>query len=155
MLSPKDVRKFLPNEYTSKYQACVNTPKFAAKTGQTLIALPIFSSLPDSAPAATEKESDAMEVDTPVPATEGTAAEAGTSPSPKKKFVPPIDPATGDLLPEGIVYLRLLLILANLDAGRVVEVCFFYSLQKEKRQEDKALISLLGWRLCDGDCRLN
>ncbi|ADV20103.1 26S proteasome regulatory subunit N3 [Cryptococcus gattii E566] len=92
-----------------------------SKTGQTLIASPIFSSLPDSAPAATEKKSDAMEIDTSVPATEGIAAEAATGPSPKKKFVPPIDPATGDLLPEGIVYLRLLLILANLDAGRVVE----------------------------------
>lgn len=72
-----------------------------------------------------------MEIDSSIPAAEGT-----TAPTPKKKFVPPIYSATGDLLPEGIVYLRLLLILANLDAGRVVEVCFFfYSFQK--RREDK------------------
>lgn len=73
-----------------------------------------------------------MEVDTSVPATEGTAAGAATGPSPKKKFVPLIDPATGDLLPEAIVYLRLLLILANLDAGRVVEVCFFIHPRRRK-----------------------
>lgn len=93
-----------------------------------------------------------MEIDTSVPATEGTAAEAATGPSPKKKFVPPIDPATGDLLPEGIVYLRLLLILANLDAGRVVEVCFFYSLQKEKKTNRQGInqfvrLETLRWRL--------
>ncbi|OXH42303.1 26S proteasome regulatory subunit N3 [Cryptococcus neoformans] len=87
-----------------------------SKTGQTLIASPIFSSLPESAPAVTEQQSNAMEVDSSAPAAEGT-----TVPTPKKKFVPPIYPATGDLLPEGIVYLRLLLILANLDAGRIIE----------------------------------
>lgn len=152
MHSPKDVRKFPPNEHTPKYQACVNIPKFAAKTGQTLIASPIFSSLPDSAPAADEKESDAMEVDTSVPATEGTAAEAATGPSPKKKFVPPIDPVTGDLLPEGIVYLRLLLILANLDAGHVVEVCLFF-IHSGRRNDKKTRINqfvrleTLRWRL--------
>lgn len=66
-----------------------------------------------------------MEVDSSAPAAEGT-----TVPTPKKKFVAPIYPATGDLLPEGIVYLRLLLILANLDAGRIIEVCFFIHSKK-------------------------
>lgn len=75
-----------------------------------------------------------MEVDSSAPAAEGT-----TVATPKKKFVPPIYPATGDLLPEGIVYLRLLLILANLDAGRIIEVCFFYSFQKEMKDEKKGV----------------
>lgn len=75
-----------------------------------------------------------MEVDSSAPAAEGT-----TVPTPKKKFVPPIYPATGDLLPEGIVYLRLLLILANLDAGRIIEVCFSYSFQKEMKDEKKGV----------------
>lgn len=76
-----------------------------------------------------------MEIDSSIPAAEGT-----TAPTPKKKFVPPIYSATGDLLPEGIVYLRLLLILANLDAGRVVEVCFFfYSFQKRREDEKKSV----------------
>lgn len=74
-----------------------------------------------------------MEIDSSIPAAEGT-----TAPTPKKKFVPPIYSATGDLLPEGIVYLRLLLILANLDAGRVVEVCFFFLfIPKEKRRQEE------------------
>ena len=70
-----------------------------------------------------------MEVDsTPAPAPEanrtttesnGTATSATTIP---KKFSPPIDPTNQDLLPECIVYLRLLLLLANLDAGKIQEV---------------------------------
>lgn len=89
-----------------------------------------------------------MEIDSSIPAAEGT-----TAPTPKKKFVPPIYSATGDLLPEGIVYLRLLLILANLDAGRVVEVCFFfYSFQKRREDKKKSVDQFvrqetLQWRL--------
>ena len=49
------------------------------------------------------------------------AAETSATPS-IRKFNPPIDPFTQDLLPECIIYLRLLLILANLDAGRIQEV---------------------------------
>lgn len=89
-----------------------------------------------------------MEIDSSIPAAEGT-----TAPTPKKKFVPPIYSATGDLLPEGIVYLRLLLILANLDAGRVVEVCFFsIHSKREEKTRRRVLISFvrqetLQWRL--------
>ena len=38
------------------------------------------------------------------------------------KYIVPVDAATGDLVLEGSAYLRLLLILANLDAQRVKEV---------------------------------
>jgi len=72
-----------------------------------------------------------MDVDsTPAsaPVANGTATESnGTAPAapshpPAKKFTPPIDPTNQDLMPECTVYLRLLLILANLDAGKVQEV---------------------------------
>ncbi len=49
------------------------------------------------------------------------SADPAPTPTPKK-FSPPIDPKNQDLIPECIVYLRLLLILANLDAGKVQEV---------------------------------
>jgi 26S proteasome regulatory subunit N3 len=50
------------------------------------------------------------------------AAPSGTAtPTPGKKYSPPVDPTTQDLLPECVAYLRLLLISANLDAGRVIE----------------------------------
>ncbi|WVQ82190.1 hypothetical protein IAT38_004318 [Cryptococcus sp. DSM 104549] len=88
-----------------------------SKTGQSLIASPIFTSLPDSQPA----QEESMEVDPSPAAAPEAAADAPKAPAPKRKFVPPVDSATGDLLPEGIVYLRLLLILATLDAGRTVE----------------------------------
>nr|WRH23619.1 Fructose-1-6-bisphosphatase [Naematelia aurantialba] len=69
-----------------------------------------------------------MEVDTTAAATAATAAAAATTAAPtagaaaaSKKYTPPTDAATGDLVPEGAVYLRLLLILANLDAGKSQE----------------------------------
>ncbi|WWD17477.1 hypothetical protein CI109_101918 [Kwoniella shandongensis] len=88
-----------------------------SKTGQSLIASDIFSSLPSSKPSSTEE----MEVDPAPAATTTTTAEGTTTPASKKKFTPPIDGASGDLLPEGVMYIRLLVILLNLDAGRVKE----------------------------------
>jgi 26S proteasome regulatory subunit N3 len=63
-----------------------------------------------------------MEVDSaPAEEPNGTA-----TPSPSgKKYSPPVDSSTQDLLPECVVYLRLLLILANLDAGRVEQAGAF------------------------------
>jgi 26S proteasome regulatory subunit N3 len=63
-----------------------------------------------------------MEIDS-VP-TEATPAEAtaSTSAAQAKKFSPPLDGISQDLIPEAVVYLRLLLILMNLDAGKVKEV---------------------------------
>ena len=50
------------------------------------------------------------------------AASKDTTSTQPRKFSPPIDPNTHDLFPEGTIYIRLLLILANLDAERVKEV---------------------------------
>nr|ODN97792.1 26S proteasome regulatory subunit N3 [Cryptococcus depauperatus CBS 7855] len=100
-----------------------------SKTGQGLITSVIFAELPER---EGEKDEAGMEVDVPTPALMVPAASSGTATPtvttesvPKKKFVPPIDPSTGDLLPEGIVYIRLLLVLMNLDAGRVKEAADF------------------------------
>ncbi|KAK4687212.1 26S proteasome regulatory subunit N3, partial [Tremellales sp. Uapishka_1] len=78
-----------------------------SKTGKELLGSSIFTSLPSS-------ESE-MEIDS-TPAAEEAAPAAV-----KKAFSPPIDAATQDLLPEGIVYLRLLILLSALDAGKVQE----------------------------------
>lgn len=135
-----------PNPFLSLYVSCQDTLLFSmaainilvgfrnkttdttAKTGQSLIASPIFSSLP-SGPSS-QSQSQGMEVDQSQtqPQSEGgatgTAASAETTAATtqNRKFTPPVDAATGDLLVEGIVYLRLLLILLNLDAGKVEEV---------------------------------
>ncbi|KAK8864225.1 hypothetical protein IAR55_001471 [Kwoniella newhampshirensis] len=86
-----------------------------SKTGQIFIASDIFSSLPSSKSTSSEEE---MEID-PTPA---KAEESNTTPpTTKKKFTPPIDGSTGDLLPEAVMYIRLLIILLNLDAGRIKE----------------------------------
>jgi 26S proteasome regulatory subunit N3 len=61
----------------------------------------------DSEPATSEKDKE-MDND------------ASTSSS--KKYQPPVDAQTGDLIPEATVYLRLLLILMNLNAGKLEEV---------------------------------
>lgn len=102
-----------------------------AKTGQTLIATDAFQGLPD----VPKEETETMEVDQPaVPAAtaEATAEDGEKSTSEKKEekpvvpakkaYVPQADPITGDLVPECAAYLRLLIILANLDAKRVKEV---------------------------------
>ena len=103
-----------------------------AKTGQSLIASSIFQDLPE-APKVVEEE---MEVEpTPVAEAEtkedAEVKEGETEEKDKKakktvvqppKYIAPIDPITGDLSPECTVYLRLLLILANLDAARVQQV---------------------------------
>ncbi|WRT66189.1 uncharacterized protein IL334_003142 [Kwoniella shivajii] len=83
-----------------------------SKTGQSLIANSIFSDLPSSSSSTSSGEE--MEVDSAPTTTDGSTT------STKKKFSPPLD-SNGDLIPEGIMYLRLLLILSNLDAGKVVE----------------------------------
>jgi 26S proteasome regulatory subunit N3 len=88
-----------------------------------LIANPIFDSLP-SAPAASTEES--MQVDsasTPAPTTEGEEKEKeNPKASSKPKYTAPVDGQTEDLILEGTAYLRLLLVLMNLDAGKVEEV---------------------------------
>jgi 26S proteasome regulatory subunit N3 len=105
-----------------------------AKTGQSLIASSIFQDLPEAPKAAVEE----MEVD-PTPAVDPAveskekeeSKEAGSEDKDRTtkaavvappKYTAPVDPTTGDLLPECTVYLRLLLILANLDAGHVKQV---------------------------------
>ncbi len=109
---------------------------FSAKTGQILIASNIFQSLPDAAAS----EMDVDPIPTPDPA---------ATPS-SKKSTPPIDPIDQDLLPECIVYLRLLLILANLDAGKVQEVCHL----PRRRRSAKADMGMdPGWGVRDGDGR--
>lgn len=54
-----------------------------------------------------------------VPANAAASAPAETQ---AKKFSPPLDGVTQDLIPEAVAYLRLLLVLMNLDAGKVQEV---------------------------------
>ena len=44
-------------------------------------------------------------------------SEAAKPAAPAFKYTAPVDPLTGDLLPEGTVFLRLLLLLAVIDAG--------------------------------------
>lgn len=61
-----------------------------------------------------------MDVDAPV--TEETSATKPAAVS--RKYVAPVDPASGDLIPEGVVYLRLLLLLANIDAGKIEQVSY-------------------------------
>ncbi|WVW83688.1 hypothetical protein I302_105709 [Kwoniella bestiolae CBS 10118] len=99
-----------------------------SKTGQSLIANPIFSSLPSTS------SEESMEVD---PTTDDTSTTTQ-----KKKFSPPLDNGGNDLVPEGIIYLRLLLILLNLDAGKVVEAGEF-------AQETTEIISSLNRRTMD------
>lgn len=53
---------------------------------------------------------------------EGESSKPAPAP---KKYTAPVDSATQDLIPEGVVYLRLLLILAALDAGKVAEAGAF------------------------------
>ena len=109
---PKGCMLFLSRLQSLVESVCVCVLGCSAKTGQALIASDIFQSLPDSTASTSALD---MEVDSAQP--------AATSPTPSiKKFNPPVDPSTQDLLPECIIYLRLLLILANLDAGRIHEV---------------------------------
>ncbi|OCF36915.1 26S proteasome regulatory subunit N3 [Kwoniella heveanensis BCC8398] len=126
-----------------------------SKTGQQLIASPIFDNLP-SAPApaqaqASSSSSDEMVVD-PTPSTTIAAGDGAKKDeekkdtkekeaSKKKAYTPPVD-ASGDLLPEGVMYLRLLLILANLDAGKINEAGEF-------ALETTELISSLNRRTMD------
>lgn len=101
----------------------------AAKTGQALIASPIFSLLPE--PPVKEKVEASMEVDEPAKddkdKDEKKEGESSRTPTPAqpKKYVAPVDNSTQDLITEGIVYLRLLLILAALDAGKIAEAGAF------------------------------
>jgi 26S proteasome regulatory subunit N3 len=90
-----------------------------SKTGQQLIASSIFGLLPEP-PAKDES----MEVDE-APKEEKEGESSTPAPAPAKKYTAPVDSATQDLIPEGVVYLRLLLILAALDAGKVAEAGAF------------------------------
>lgn len=69
-----------------------------------------------------------MEVDQPAPVettegdTKATEKKEEKAAPVKKAYVAQVDPISGDLVPECTAYLRLLLILANLDANRVKEV---------------------------------
>ena len=105
----------------------LNSADGIAKTGQSLIANSIFDSLPAApAPApATASTDEGMQVDsasTPAPTTEGEEKEKETPKSSPRKYTAPVDGQTEDLILEGTAYLRLLLILLNLDAGKVEEV---------------------------------
>jgi 26S proteasome regulatory subunit N3 len=91
---------------------------YVAKTGQSLIANPIFDSLPSSSTTT----DDSMQVDpTPAPTTTEGEKDKDTKAS-SKKYSAPTEGENGDLILEGVAYLRLLLILMNLDAGKVEEV---------------------------------
>ncbi|BEJ12013.1 hypothetical protein CspHIS471_0204730 [Cutaneotrichosporon sp. HIS471] len=92
-----------------------------SKTGQALIASPIFGLLPEP-PAKDE----AMDVDKTPKAKEGEKEGESSTPAPApKKYTAPVDSSTQDLIPEGVVYLRLLIILAAVDAGKVAEAGAF------------------------------
>ena len=91
-----------------------------AKTGQSLIANPIFDSLPSTTSAS--KDDSAMQVDTSVEAAGEKEKETDASKASGKKYNAPVDGQSGDLIIEGTAYLRLLLVLMNLDAGKVEEV---------------------------------
>jgi len=94
-----------------------------AKTGQSLIANPIFESLPST--TAASKDDSAMQVDSSVPTTETAGEKEKETDALKasgKKYNAPVDGQSGDLIIEGTAYLRLLLVLMNLDAGKVEEV---------------------------------
>jgi 26S proteasome regulatory subunit N3 len=100
-----------------------------AKTGQALIANPIF----DSLPSTTSKDESAMQVDSSAPTTEVGETDKekekeASKASSGKKYTAPLDGQSGDLIIEGTAYLRLLLVLMNLDAGKVEEVSFLLAL---------------------------
>ncbi|WVR07220.1 hypothetical protein IAU60_004261 [Kwoniella sp. DSM 27419] len=109
-----------------------------SKTGQQLIASPVFSDLPASSPSTS---SEKMEVDSNAAPAEATDSPDTAPAAGKKKFTPPVD-ASGDLLPEAVMYVRLLLILANLDAGKVKEAGDF-------AKETTDIISSLNRRTMD------
>ncbi len=73
------------------------------------------------------------------------SAPNGSAP-PIKKFTPPLDPATQDTVPEAVVYLRLLLILANLDAGKVKEVSCLDPVHLHRAAADQDRPGSLPWR---------
>ena len=86
--------------------------------------------------------------------TENKTSDGLPAPPAAKKYTPPIDQPTGDLIPEGTVYLRLLLVLLNLDAGKVVEVCLSSSLRSSFKWLGSVRDGRLtpGRRSCHGDC---
>ncbi|EKC99951.1 26S proteasome regulatory subunit [Trichosporon asahii var. asahii CBS 8904] len=78
-----------------------------SKVGQQLIASDLFQGLPDTAP---EAEAESMD--------DGKDSKEGKKDAVAKKYQPPVD-QTGELIPEGVMYLRLLIILAGIDAGLI------------------------------------
>ena len=129
-LDKESMRKILNEAYP---KGCMSRPlqsnsaDSVAKTGQSLIANSIFDSLPAApAPAPAPASADeGMQVDsasTPAPTTEGEEKEKETPKPSPRKYTAPVDGQSEDLILEGTAYLRLLLILLNLDAGKVEEV---------------------------------
>ncbi|ORX36849.1 putative 26S proteasome regulatory subunit [Kockovaella imperatae] len=93
-----------------------------SKTGQSLIASAVFQSLPDE--SAPELDSAGADTEMDVDAALKDVSKTDSSEPPKavqpKKFSPPTD-ASGDLVVEGTVYLRLLLLLKAIDAKHIDE----------------------------------
>ncbi|KAI9639580.1 proteasome regulatory subunit C-terminal-domain-containing protein [Dioszegia hungarica] len=100
-----------------------------SKTGQSLIASSFFDSLPETAAASSDaksSEASGMDIDqTPAETAATAAASTSEAATGAKKFSPPLDGVSQDLIPEAVAYLRLLLILMNLDAGKVEEAGTF------------------------------
>ncbi|CAK9786175.1 putative 26S proteasome regulatory subunit [Cutaneotrichosporon oleaginosum] len=94
-----------------------------SKTGQQLLASSVFKTLPD--PPVTDESMEVDEASTDADKDKGKSGESSTPAPAPKKYVVPLDAARQDLIPEGIVYLRLLIILAALDAGEVAEAGAF------------------------------
>lgn len=128
-LNKEAMRKILNEAYP---QGCMSTSCHfvvkvnaddAAKTGQALIANPIFDSLPSTPTPSTDESMQVDSASTPAPTTEGEDKEKDTpKSSTRPRYIAPVDGQTEDLILEGTAYLRLLLILLNLDAGKVEEV---------------------------------
>lgn len=132
--------------------AAVDGLTMTAKTGQSLIAHSIFDSLPEtpSTDQAKGAESSGMDVDVSpgdaaASAADGAAASASGGAAGSKKFSPPLDGVTQDLIPEGVAYLRLLLIMMNLDAGKVKEVSKYPQTYPGFKLIDR--LPTLRWRL--------
>lgn len=93
-----------------------------------MIASTIFDSLPATT-SSSQPADEGMQID-PAPAIASMdsvdkgahKADAGSTGQGGKKYTPPVDPQSGDLILEATTYLRLLLALLNLDAGKVDEV---------------------------------
>lgn len=97
----------------SCYNLCSNKLT-AANVPQTYLSGKLFNLLPEA--------EESMDVDAaPAGETEGSASSSTTPASAPKKYTPPVDPNSNTLIPEAVMYIRLLLILAAIDAGQIAE----------------------------------